>query len=665
MTSNRHVRAARQRRLPSTRHATLALSSVLFLIACSSTGTPIVSRYPGGGSGHSGAAAPAASDTALASQAEALLSRGDPAGASRMFMAAAVAASGHEANDFRLRAAAAALAAGDPVRADLLLDQIPAPFGDQPGQAAQQGRYRLLRAQTALARNDPQRALRLLPQGDPGGDPQTAEQTLLVRAQALARSNDPVSAVATLVNRERYLSGIVALGDNRELLWNLLQGATLDTATINRALAATPITRGWVELATLARRRAPPGELDGWRKRYPRHPGEERLATLLVTDTSTAFADPALPGVGAVPVPIQGAGSAAVPLAGAGSVALLLPQSGPLASLADALRAGYESAARTAGEPAPRLYDTSGYAQALADGAGVIVGPLPKDALTAVAAAPSLAVPVLGLNYLDGNRVAPAGLYQFGLAPEDEARAAAEDAFARGLSRALTMVPATDWGNRVQVAFAARFRELGGTVVESGRYSGEPQAWSDPVKRLLRYVAINDKKAAAEARAKAGPDVDPQRRNDFDFVFLAGRASQARVLWPLFRYYHADRTPVYATSAVNESVGDGDLAGIRFCDAPWLVESGGQRQAVRDEALNGRSREAARFFAFGVDAQALAGRIARNQLHGGELVAGVTGALGVDTSGAVRRKLACAQMTNGGDPALLPPPDASRVPITP
>ena len=417
---------------------------------------------------------------------------------------------------------AAALDAGDAVRADLLLDQIPAPGNGQPVDPRLQGRYRLLRAQTALARNDPQRALRLLPQGDPGGDPQIAEQILLTRAQAQGRTNDAVGAVATLVNRERYLSGIVPLTQNRDVLWNLLQAATLDSATINRALASTSITRGWVELATLARRRAPLGDFEGWRKRYPRHPGEERLASLFAPESSaTAGVFEVLGFPETANVAIGGA----APTARGGSVALLLPQSGALASYADAMRAGYSSAARAAGEPEPRIYDTGGYAQAVAEGAGLVVGPLLKEALTTVAASPGLSVPVLGLNYLDANRAAPPGLFQFGLAPEDEARAAAEDAYARGLTRALTMVPATDWGNRVQAAFAARFREIGGSVVDTGHYSGEPQAWSDPVKRLLRYVAINDKKDAAAARAKAGPDIDPQRRNDFDFVFLAGRAS--------------------------------------------------------------------------------------------------------------------------------------------
>ncbi len=672
MTSTTHARAAFRVRHPSTRKAVIALSSALFLTACTSTGAPIVTRFPGGGSSAMTASAPA--ESSLADQAEALLARGDYPAASKTFMAAAAAvpSASAQANDYRLRAASAALAAHDPVRADLLLDQIAAPAGNQAGDARQQARYRLLRAQTALARNDPQRALRLLPGSEPGSEPRIAEQMLLVRGQALARSNDPVAAVAALVNREHYLSGIVTLNQNRDLLWNLLQGATLDTTTMNRALAATPITRGWVELAHLARQQASPGELDGWRKRYPRHPGEERLAALFmqpaaVESSGAAMEVPAPLPLPPTPISTPPAAQTALPapMAGTGSVALLLPQSGALASVADALRAGYEQAAHAAGEPAPRLYDTDGYAQAVADGAAVIVGPLLKEALTTVAAAPTVPIPVLGLNYLDAQHSAPAGLFQFGLAPEDEARAAAEDAHARGLTRALTMVPATDWGNRVQTAFASRLQELGGRVVDTGRYSGEPQGWADPVRRLLRYVAINDKKVAAEARAKAGPGVDPQRRNDFDFVFLAGRASQARVLWPLFRYYHADRTAVYATAAVNETSGDGDLAGIRFCDAPWLIDTRSAQPSLRDEALRGRSREAARFYAFGADAYLLASRMARNALHGGDPIPGATGMLAVEAGGAVRRKLVCARMSSGGDPSLLPPPDIGSVPIEP
>ncbi|WP_084711656.1 penicillin-binding protein activator [Nevskia ramosa] len=660
MTSQDSVSAPAQARL---RRALPALM-LLGLTACS-TSTGIVKRYPGNYGSEPAASTSPSYGSSTAADADAALARGDAAAAARSYQAAAADATPEQAADLRLRAADASLAARDPFRADQILDQIPAQTSDP----VLQTRYRLLRAQSALMRNDSARALRLLPAGDPGGDPQLAERQLLVRAQAQARGNDPIGLTQSLVLREHYLNGIVALNANRETLWNLLQGATLDAATLGRAASQPPLVRGWLDLAALHRRRATLGEFDLWRKRYPRHPGEERLAALYAPSPSLTMA-PALTPAEAAQQPLAPYAplgtapnnglfpdvTAGAPLAHGRSIALLLPQTGPQAAFADALRAGYASAASAGSAPPARIYEPSAYGQAVSDGAGVVVGPLLKENLTVLAQSPALPVPVLGLNYLDGNRIAPPGLYQFGLAPEDEARAAAEDAVSRGLRRALSMTPSSDWGNRVQSAFETRLRELGGVVVDSGRYYGEPQAWADPVRKLLRYVAIDDKKKAAEARAKAGPDIDPQRRNDFDFVFIGARASQARVLWPLFRYYHADRTPVYATSAVNEGPGDGDLSGIRFCDVPWLLDGiSGALQPLRDAAQNGRSREAARFYAFGADAWLLANRIAQNALRPGDLVQGATGALAVETNGAIRRKLVCARMTNGGDPSVMAP----------
>ncbi|GAC1632299.1 MAG: hypothetical protein NVS9B10_26670 [Nevskia sp.] len=226
------------------------------------------------------------------------------------------------------------------------------------------------------------------------------------------------------------------------------------------------------------------------------------------------------------------------------------------------------------------------------------------------------------------------------------------------------MVPNSDWGNRVLAAFQSRLTELGGHLAESGRYSGDPQNWSDPVRRLLRYAPIEDKKKAAEARAKVGPGVDPQRRNDFDFVFIAGRASQARVLWPLFRYYHTDRLPIYATAAVFEGDGDSDLSGIRFCDSPWLLDNGGPWVGLASDARSGRNLDNARLFAMGHDAFLLAGRIAQNQLHPGDQIAGATGLLKVDGGGAIHRSLNCAQMTSGA-PFVLSTPSGGAPAATP
>lgn len=681
-----------------------ALSATAFALgACATSTIGVATSYPGRAAAPPPLVTPAqptlASLGATLPEGESAIARGDYYGAASSYQRAAgvVPLAAGIAADYRMRAAEAANLGNSPALADAILDAIPASALD----ARQQARYRLLRAETALARNDPRRALNLLPVGDPGGEPAIAERQLQARARALVRSGDAVGAVQARVTRERYLSSGAAIRANRDALWAELQSATLDPAAKSRAAASSATVHGWVDLQELVHRGASAADYDAWRRSYPNHPGTERVAAgsapmsrlpppavppapvaappapavAPVAPASAPAPVEAQPLAPAAPVPATIDATAPTPLTApaanptmplvpghSSSVALLLPGSGPLAPIGEALRAGYNAAAARAGTGESRSYDTIGaeivgqYHGAVSDGAKMVVGPLLKDAAATLAATGALGTPVLALNYLDAMRAPTPGLWQFGLAPEDEARAAADDAVARGLHRAVALVPDSDWGLRVLNAFRARMNELGARVVDSAHYSGDPQNWSDPVRRLLRYVPIADKKKAAEARAKAEPGIDPQRRNDIDFVFVAGRAAQARVLWPLLRYYHADRLPAYATASIYEGDGDSDLVGLRFCDAPWLLDSSGAWAALRAEARAGRSMDNARFFALGADAQLLATRIAQGELHVGDSLSGATGVLKVDSSGAIHRSLSCAQM-GSGSPNLLPPPE--------
>src|SRR5690606_17923298 len=109
-----------------------------------------------------------------------------------------------------------------------------------------------------------------------------------------------------------------------------------------------------------------------------------------------------------------------------------------------------------------RVYDVgedpsralSAYQEALAAGSEFVVGPLTKESLLMLASLGDLPAPVLALNTLPGDEQPRPGLYQFALAPEDEAIAAADYAIAQGFSRALVMTPDGDWGERVAAAFS-------------------------------------------------------------------------------------------------------------------------------------------------------------------------------------------------------------------
>jgi outer membrane PBP1 activator LpoA protein len=629
----------------------LAGALLAALAGCSAFGAGIGTSF-GSGAGSAAAAAQKAQ------------SRGDYADAARAWERAAAQSTPPASDEFRLRAAEAAADGGNFPQAETLLQPLQANALD----LGQQQRVDTVRARDALSRNDVAGALRFLPeQPQPSAE---AQRELFWRGRALFQGGKPADPHS--------------LAENRDAIWNGLSSAHLDGPTLELAGNADAVTRGWIELSNLAHRGGSLEFYDSWRQRYPNHPGEERLAELMMPPQAHAAAaapaaepvlvEPAAPGGPPGTAFIPGAAASAVaataPTVSArpGFYALLLPQSGGLAAYGEAVHAGFAAAAARAGDGTDiRVYDVGAgaatvpdaYARAVADGAGVAIGPLQKDGVSLLAQRGELRLPVLALNYLDYGHAAPPGLYQYGLAPEDEAAAAAADAVSRGLRRALVMVQDDERGNRLRAAFEQRLNELGGSVVGSGHFSGSAQAWSGPIAALLHFRPVDDRKKLAEIRAHTQAGVDPQRRNDFDFVFIGVRdTGQARQIAALFRYFHAERTPLYANAAVNDGNGDFDLARIRFCDSPWLLDATGAYDTVRAAALSGRGLEQARFYALGDDAYQLGLRLAQNSLHPLDQLPADNGTLEVSDDRSVRRGLFCAQVTEGA-PRLLGPPDAS------
>ena len=134
-------------------------------------------------------------------------------------------------------------------------------------------------------------------------------------------------------------------------------------------------------------------------------------------------------------------------------IALLLPLSGRTARVGQAVQNGFMGAYFSAISgldemQSIRVYDVNAeggasiaYATAVADGAQFVIGPLLRNSVIALANDILVPVPILTLNYLPDDTLAPPGLYQFALAPEDEASSAAVRAFGDGYTRAVALVP--------------------------------------------------------------------------------------------------------------------------------------------------------------------------------------------------------------------------------
>lgn len=337
-----------------------------------------------------------------------------------------------------------------------------------------------------------------------------------------------------------------------------------------------------------------------------------------------------------------------------GALALILPLSGPLAATGAAVRDGFLAAAAESGAQV-RVFDSGSgvdqaspvFREALRSGPSLIVGPLRKEAVQAIAMEHPGA-PWLALNYLDAP-IPVDGLVQFGLRPEDEGRAAADDAYQRGLRRALALIPQStvnsDWGERALAAFSTRIAELGGAVIASAHYVPGTSNFGEPIRQLLGILDSEQRHRALVSTLGERSEFEARRRDDADFIFLAAKPADGRLLWPQLRFHRSGSLPVYATSAIFEGRRDAELNGLRLCDIPYLGAAEDKMAELREQvATLDSARRQPRFFAMGHDAFALAQAIRNNVVQ--EPVPGLTGILLLQ-GGAILRQLSCMEIRDG------------------
>lgn len=296
---------------------------------------------------------------------------------------------------------------------------------------------------------------------------------------------------------------------------------------------------------------------------------------------------------------------------------LILPLDSPdFRAAAEALRQGFfaaqtATASRTTVEV--RRTDASNarvleeYQAAVTRGTRVVVGPLTRSGVSAIATAPAANVAVLALNQPEAPVALPPRFYTFGLAVEGESRAAARAAWDQGLRSAVVLSSGTALARRSRDAFVEEWRALGGKV--AGLYEASAPAG---------YTALRSDLAKVQ----------------YDVAFLSAEAGAARLLRP----YVGSAVPVFATSQINDGradpVANMDMNGVRFVEMPWMVQTA-DATVVGFPRPQGMSPDLERFYALGIDAQ----RIAMQLVDGrtGFAFDGVTGRVAVGSGGVVER----------------------------
>ncbi|QHM78068.1 Penicillin-binding protein activator LpoA [Mixta theicola] len=330
------------------------------------------------------------------------------------------------------------------------------------------------------------------------------------------------------------------------------------------------------------------------------------------------------------------------------------------------------AAAAPAGSVEVKVYDTSSQpvqqviAQALQDGATLVVGPLLKNNVQQVADG-STPLNVLALNEPENIQNHP-NLCYFALSPEDEARDAAHHIWQQGKRMPLLLVPRSSLGNRVSKAFAQQWQQLGGDTVLQQSFgstaelkrginsgagislSGTPiaPAVSEPQSVTIAGLTIPapQQSGAAESAAATGSG------GSVDAVYIVATQSELQLIKPMIAMRISSRSSValYASSRSFQA-GTGtdfrlEMEGLQFSDIPLLS---GANPALMQQAARSFNNDYSlvRLYAMGIDAWTLANHFSEIRQVPGYRIEGNTGQLSATEQCVINRKLTWSQYRQG------------------
>ncbi len=560
-----------------------------------------------------------------ASNAEQLYQQGDFDHAAQAFLDLAGTSSG-ERDYYRLRAAEAYRDEGNLDAAA----QVLSGFRARRLNAEETTRYALLDAEIALAHKDPARALERLTYPDSNLPQPLRVRTLEMRARALAANGDPLGSARTRATLDRLLGGADRSQNEAQLVGTLQK---LGADALKQQAAELPPSdplRPWLNQAL--------------------HVSGQALPQVVMRPNQA---------VGTL-MPGQNSAVAREGYRATRRIAVLLPSGGPLKAVAQPIRDGFLAAYfgdANAQRPEVRTYDSgetpqqavAAYQQAVADGADHVVGPLRRDAVSAIFAQGRLPVPVLTLNQPEHGEVPPPGSAAFGLSPDTDAAQAAEHMLERGIRSAVIITATDDWAERAALAFRAQLENHNGEVLGDARVKEGEINYAAAIRQAMAAVHTSAAApplpgAAASTVAAPPPAVA---------IFISMRPQQARLLLPQIRIAGYSEVPVFATSHIysgNSDPGqDRDLDGVEFCDAPWLFDivPGLPRYSEIARVLDSVRGAGSRLFALGLDAYSLLPYMDWLAQRHDAYLPGATGLLSEDELDRIQRLLVWARFDSG------------------
>ncbi len=449
-----------------------------------------------------------------------------------------------------------------------------------------------------------------------------------LQAGCLSQLKLYVQATEALVQQQAFTTDPVEQQNlNNRIVENLIQVNEETLIFAIGDLAYDAVTMGWLE-AAYVNFGADGVSGSNWLLQWPDHPAASYFLDLNQVNSSQ-------------------------------KVAVLLPFSGRFSAVAKAVQKGMLTAAMADTENQNELvfYDTGSQGESLSsawysaqeNNADLIIGPLDKSSVIAAEQMPVPTVPVVLLNQSDAHNY-----FQFTLSPEGEAEQVAEQMIKDGVKRVLIMAPNEEWGERITTAFAQRFVDLGGYLVNNSYFQPEQNDYSAQLRQTLGLVESQLRAKNLQSFLKIDLSSDEVIRADIDAIFLAARPDFARLMVPQLKFHHAADLPVYSTSHVfdglNNEQHNRDLQGLRFVLSPIELQSSDLFEVLPFDL--GRVGDNKKLFALGYDAYQLINRLQwMNRVNTG-MIDGLTGKVSLGRDGHFNRGLLWAQYNNGSIIAL-------------
>lgn len=316
-------------------------------------------------------------------------------------------------------------------------------------------------------------------------------------------------------------------------------------------------------------------------------------------------------------------------------LAVILPQTGSLAiagkAIRDGILAGYY--AETRKKPSIRFYNSQGtpegaisaYNAAVKDGAQMIIGPIGKEEVTALAAM-TTSIPILALNTVDAqnNKM----LLSFSLSPEREGELLAKRLLTKKHLKISVFSQNSEPNNRILASMQKVFNAGGGAIIST---MPTPRFSTDTSTGVIT------------------PPVMPANLLQAQAIVLIMPSNDAKSVKSALSLNSASAIPLLATASVFDT-NNAQLEGIEFMQMPWLI---GQSNAANvysgqlSKLPSAKSVSGSRLNAFGVDAWLISTHLqAWLNNPNGELN-GATGSLHLEPNGTIELKLPWFVIRNG------------------